>query len=207
MATITIEIGKKNKKRVRPVSFLVCQGAEKKRIPTGVAVTDSELTTDGRRIRELEKEKMIEKKRIELQERLDKLQLEAIGQTMTVEEIVYRLTAATEELDDVLKVKLRIRALLRERRVTENQLANDGRFSQKVLNNQISHKATLTAELLLYILDRFPDVSADWLMRGNIANNTTVNDTDAVRGLVAQLAEKDKQIGQLLQIISQRKVE
>ena len=130
-------------------------------------------------------------------------------------------------MSDVLEVKGRIKALLKERRVTENQLSNDGPFSQKVLNNQISHKATLTVEMLLFILDKFPDVSADWLMRGtndsgkvvgdnNIANNrnTTVNDTDAVRGLVAQLAEKDrqlaekdKQIGQLLQIIAQRPVQ
>lgn len=131
-------------------------------------------------------------------------------------------------MNDVFEVKLRIKTLLRERRVTENQLSGDGRFSQKVLNNQISHKATLTVDMLLYILDKFPDVSADWLMRGkepkevnvvgdnNIANNsnTTVNDTDAVRGLVAQLAEKDrqmaekdKQIGQLLQIIAQRPVQ
>ncbi len=132
-------------------------------------------------------------------------------------------------MSEVLEVKSRIKALLRERRVTENQLSADGRFSQKTLNNQISHGATLTVEMLLFILDRFPDVSAEWLMRGtegtdagkvvgdnNIANNrnTTVNDTDAVRGLVAQLAEKDKQlaekdkqIGQLLQIIAQRPVQ
>lgn len=132
-------------------------------------------------------------------------------------------------MNDVLEVKGRIKTLLRERHVTENQLSRDGRFSQKVLNGQISHEATLTAEMLLFILERFPDVSADWLLRGtdpmdagsvvgdnNIANcmNTTVNDTDAVRGLVAQLAEKDKQlaekdkqIGQLLQIIAQRPVQ
>ena len=76
MATITIEIGKKNKKRLHPVSFLVCEGRTKKRIPTGVTATDSELTTNGKRIREPEKAKMIEQKRRELQERLDALQLE-----------------------------------------------------------------------------------------------------------------------------------
>ena len=54
MATITIEIGKKNKKRLHPVSFLVCQGTQKKRIPTGISVTGSELTTNGKKIREPE---------------------------------------------------------------------------------------------------------------------------------------------------------
>lgn len=136
-------------------------------------------------------------------------------------------------MSDVLEVKGRIKTLLRERNVTENQLARDGRFSQKVLNRQISHEATLTVEMVLYILDRFPDVSADWLLRGidtraagnvvgdnNIANNrnTTVNDADAVRVMAQQLSEKDKQmaekdrqlaekdrqISQLLQIVARQ---
>ena len=100
MATITIEIGKKNKKRVHPVSFLICEGRTKKRIPTGIAVSDSELTTNGKKIREPEKARQIEKKRGELQERLDKLSLEIMGQqTMDAGEIVERITATKEDLD------------------------------------------------------------------------------------------------------------
>lgn len=100
MATITIEIGKKNKKRVHPVSFLICEGRTKKRIPTGISVSDSELTASGKRIREPEKAKMIEQKRRELQERLDLLQLDAIGRTtMDAGEIAERITAKKEELD------------------------------------------------------------------------------------------------------------
>lgn len=132
-------------------------------------------------------------------------------------------------MSDVREVKTRIKALLRERRTTENKLADGNQVLQKRLNNQISHDGVLTVETLLFIMDHFQDVSGEWLLRGtepmdagsvvgdnNIANNrnTTVNDTDAVRGLVAQLAEKDKQlaekdkqIGQLLQIIAQRPVQ
>lgn len=99
MATITIEIGKKNKKRLHPVSFLVCQGTQKKRIPTGISVTGSELTTNGKKIREPELAKKIEKKRLELQERLDAMQLDAIGQTMGAGEITERLTAKKQSLD------------------------------------------------------------------------------------------------------------
>lgn len=99
MATITIEIGKKNKKRFRPVSFLVCEGRTKKRIPTGITVIDSELTTSGKRIKEPEKAKLIEKKRLELQQQLDSLQLHAIGQTMNASEIVGQLTQSRQFLD------------------------------------------------------------------------------------------------------------
>jgi len=100
MATITIEIGKKNKKRVHPVSFLICEGRTKKRIPTGITVSDSELTTNGKKIREPEKAKQIERKRQELQERLDRLSLEIIGQKeIDAGEIVERITESKEELD------------------------------------------------------------------------------------------------------------
>lgn len=100
MATITIEIGKKNKKRMRPISFLLCHGTQKKRISTGVSVSDSELTANGKRIREPEKAKLIESKRRELQDRLDALQLDSLGRaTMDVSEIVSRIIAKKEELD------------------------------------------------------------------------------------------------------------
>ena len=100
MATITIEIGKKNKKRLHPVSFLVCEGRTKKRIPTGITATDSELTTNGKRVREPEKAKLIEKKRRELQERLDALQLDALGgATMDAAEIAERIVQTKQELD------------------------------------------------------------------------------------------------------------
>jgi integrase len=100
MATITIEIGKKNKKRLHPVSFLICEGKTKKRIPTGITATDSELTTNGKRIREPEKAKMIEQKRRELQERLDALQLDALGgATMDATEIAERIVQTKQELD------------------------------------------------------------------------------------------------------------
>lgn len=100
MATITIEIGKRNKKRLHPVSFLVCEGRTKKRIPTGITVGDSELTTNGKRVREPEKAKAIEKKRRELQERLDALQLDALGMaTMDATEIAERIVAKEEVAD------------------------------------------------------------------------------------------------------------
>lgn len=99
MATITIEIGKKNKKRVHPVSFLICEGRTKKRISTGMTVSDSELTTNQKHVKDPDKAKLIEKKRRELQDRLDALQLEAIGQTMNAADIVDRLMQNNDELD------------------------------------------------------------------------------------------------------------
>ena len=100
MATITIEIGKKNKKRLHPVSFLICEGRTKKRIPTGITVSDTELTTNGKRIKEQEKARLIEKKRRELQERLDALQIDIMGASgLDAGEIAERITAKKDKLD------------------------------------------------------------------------------------------------------------
>lgn len=55
MATITIEIGKKGNKKVRPVSFLVCHGKTKKRIPTEIFVTDLENSSNGKKIKNINK--------------------------------------------------------------------------------------------------------------------------------------------------------
>ena len=100
MATITIEIGKKNKKRLHPVSFLICEGKTKKRIPTGITVSDTELTTNGKRIKEQEKARLIEKKRRELQERLDALQIDIMGASgLDAGEIAERITAKKDKLD------------------------------------------------------------------------------------------------------------
>lgn len=99
MATITIEIGRKNKKKVHPVSFLVCQGTSKKRIPTGITVTDLELSANQKKIKEPTKARVIEVKQRELQDKLDILSLDLIGQDVDAAYICDRLTATQGEID------------------------------------------------------------------------------------------------------------
>lgn len=99
MATITIEIGKKNKKKVHPISFLICQGTSKKRISTDITAADSELSTNQKKIKEPTKARVIEAKRRELQDKLDSLSLELIGQDVDAAYIYERLTATHEEND------------------------------------------------------------------------------------------------------------
>ncbi len=99
MATITIEIGKKNGRKMHPVSFLVSQYSTKKRIPTGIAVSDSELTTNKKKIKEPTKARLVEEKRREFQDKLDALSLELIGQDVDAAYIVERLTAIRGGLD------------------------------------------------------------------------------------------------------------
>lgn len=120
------------------------------------------------------------------------------------------------------QVRERIKHLQNEKGFTENGLAGGDIPTQKRLNRQLSHDAAITLDTLLRILDKYPDVSADWLLRGSgdmyVTANTNVTGANTVTGsnatVIGQhtgiltesfvrdlLAEKDKQIQTLLAII------
>lgn len=119
-------------------------------------------------------------------------------------------------------VRERIEVLQKEKGFTENGLSGGDTPTQKRLNRQLSHGAGITLDTLLRILEAYPDVSADWLLRGSGdmyhstitgANNVTGKNAtiigqqsgtlseDFVRDL---LAEKDRQIQTLLNLLSQK---
>ena len=96
MATLKIEIKSGVGRKTFSVSFLVCQGKSKKRISTGIKVTSSELSANGKRIKDANKARLIEKMRRDLQDRLDALSLELTGCDMDASEIVRRITLSRE---------------------------------------------------------------------------------------------------------------
>lgn len=119
-----------------------------------------------------------------------------------------------------VEVRNRINLLLSEKGFTQNSVAAGDTAAQKRLNSQLSHGSNLTLDTILRVLDACPDVSADWLLRGagdkyktpqNITGAGNVTGKNAtvigqqtlsetfVRDL---LAEKDKQIQTLLQIMA-----
>lgn len=119
-------------------------------------------------------------------------------------------------------VRDRIKQVQKEKKITENRLAAGDSATQSRLNRQLSHGSSITLDTILRLLTTCPDVSADWLLRGQGEMITTVNNvTGAGRvtgknatvigqqaGVLTEafvrdlLAEKDKQIAQLLSIIS-----
>ena len=96
MATLKIEIKSGEGRKTFSVSFLVCQGKSKKRIPTGIKVAASELSSNGKRIKDLNKARLIEKMRRDLQDRIDALSLELTGRDMDASEIVRRITLSRD---------------------------------------------------------------------------------------------------------------
>ena len=127
------------------------------------------------------------------------------------------MVAYTEE-----SVRARITDLQKEKGFTENGLAGGDTPTQKRLNRQLSHGAAITLDTLLRILQSFPEVSADWLLRGSgdmyhseitgaqkvTGKNATVIGQQAVtlsESFVREmLAEKDKQISTLLNLLANK---
>lgn len=125
-----------------------------------------------------------------------------------------------KKLEDA--VRNRIKQVQKEKKITENRLAAGDSATQSRLNRQLSHGSSITLDTILRLLTTCPDVSADWLLRGQGEMITTVNNvTGAGRvtgknatvigqqaGVLTEafvrdlLAEKDKQIAQLLSLIS-----
>lgn len=118
-------------------------------------------------------------------------------------------------------VRNRINDVLREKGLTENSVAAGVSAVQSRLNSQLSHGGKITLDTILRILGACPDVSAEWLLRGTgemyksakitgansvtgrnatvIGQQTAILSENFVRDM---LAEKDKQIQTLLQIMA-----
>ena len=118
-------------------------------------------------------------------------------------------------------VRIRINSVLKEKSLTENSVAAGDSATQSRLNSQLSHGKRITLDTVLRILAACPDVSGDWLLRGigeKYKNTQTITGAGNVTGenatVIGQqnvlsenfvrdmLAEKDKQIQTLLQIMA-----
>lgn len=76
-------------------------------------------------------------------------------------------------------VKERVNELLISQSLSVRKLSEQIGVPQKTLNNQVnvSNPALLTLETILLILERFPNVSTEWLLRGN--GNMFLNDKES----------------------------
>lgn len=122
--------------------------------------------------------------------------------------------------NEAAEVRARINLLLKEKGITQNAVAAGDAPAQKRLNSQLSHGAAISLDTLLRILAACPDVSGDWLLRGigekyktpqtitgasNVTGkNATVIGQQTLSEIFVRdlLAEKDKQIQALLQIMA-----
>lgn len=109
-------------------------------------------------------------------------------------------------IDDV---RDRIVTTLEEKGVTQNSVAAGDAPAQKRLNNQLSHGSALTVDSLLRVITACPDVSAEWLLRGEGNKYKTDvprdTDTEEVADLRAELTRVHAERDEYKQIIEELK--
>lgn len=69
----------------------------------------------------------------------------------------------TNESSEVLK---RVEMIIRDKRMSELAFAKEIQVPQKTLNSNLKGKTKPSFELMTKILDRYPEISAEWLFRG-----------------------------------------
>ena len=69
-------------------------------------------------------------------------------------------------MPDKEDVRKRLQQVMLEYASNPTQLAGIYKVNQKTLNNHINGNVEVSVSTILLVLDAFPDLSADWLLRG-----------------------------------------
>lgn len=63
-------------------------------------------------------------------------------------------------------IRQRIIAIFQEKKTNPTRFSGEDKAMQKRLSRQLNGGASITSETILGILNTYPDVSAEWLLRG-----------------------------------------
>lgn len=99
MATVAIEIGKEGKNGKRRVSYLVTHNRRKKRISTSVYLSPTEVSSNGKKIKDVQKARMVQEMLRKLEDALAEMSLDLCGDEVTVEHVAERLTQRTADVE------------------------------------------------------------------------------------------------------------
>lgn len=84
----------------------------------------------------------------------------------------------------------RVKLVLEDKSISVNALSKQINVAQATLNPQLRGDRTLAANIVAKILDAFPDVSAEWLMRG-VGTMYSNQDEDDSSYMVAEEPKHD----------------
>lgn len=85
----------------------------------------------------------------------------------------------------------RVKCVLEDKSISVNALSKQINVAQATLNPQLRGDRTLAANIVAKILDAFPDVSAEWLMRG-VGTMYSNQDTDDSSYMVAETPHREE---------------
>ena len=85
----------------------------------------------------------------------------------------------------------RVKLVLENKSISVNALSKQINVAQATLNPQLIGDRTLAANIVAKILDAFPDVSAEWLMRG-VGTMYSNQDADDSSYMVAETPHREE---------------
>ena len=85
----------------------------------------------------------------------------------------------------------RVKLVLENKSISVNALSKQINVAQATLNPQLRGDRTLAANIVAKILDAFPDVSAEWLMRG-VGTMYSNQDADDSSYMVAETPHREE---------------
>lgn len=90
-----------------------------------------------------------------------------------------------------ISIYQRIMLILNDKQVSVNALSKLVGMSQTTLNTQLKGERALSANVVAKVLSVFPDVSAEWVIRGIGTMYHTEGDADDVSFMVAEEPKHD----------------
>ena len=118
---------------------------------------------------------------------------------------------------DNTTIRDRIKLIIIKTSLNDNAFAKRIGVTQSVIASMFKRETEPSAKVIVNILHSFPEISAEWLLRGtgpmllsdsrevrseNSNNkNTNINDSETLGKLLSMLEEKDKQINKLLELM------
>lgn len=100
-----------------------------------------------------------------------------------------------------MNVAERIKEFLNFKRISVNSLSKQLSITQTTLNRQFNGTVTLSVEAVLAVLEYFPELSAEWLLRGVGQMTQTVPQSESE--LSAVCIDQAKEIYRLKQRIAE----
>lgn len=115
------------------------------------------------------------------------------------------------------EIKMRVSLAMDALKISVNSLAKDCNLKQNTLNEQINGASKIGIAAVAALLDKYPQISADWLLRGKepmivqpddeMSDETKYYMSRSVKELELKLAETQNKIEELEDIINRQKRE
>lgn len=88
-------------------------------------------------------------------------------------------------------VTQRIMTFLKNKKMSIKELADIIGMNQPTLNRQLNGENALSGNTILYIISKFPDISAEWLLRGEGAMERALNVENSEKTIINQPTNSD----------------